>query len=106
MANFICCSLNPKKRLAIECDGPPHGNPGQQKKDKEKQRVLENEGWTVWRIKHSQEENSLLPYPPFYSYPNWKKGKERNPRALDELWEELKRKNKLNLLNDAIFRDT
>ncbi|MCY4513431.1 MAG: hypothetical protein OXB86_07060 [Bdellovibrionales bacterium] len=78
--------------LFIECDGPYHDKTERQKKDRERQRDLENEKWTVWRVKHSEEKNPSLPYLPFYSlYPNWKDRK-INPEALKKLWEELERK--------------
>ena len=84
--------MSPENMLAVECDGPPHEKLKRQKKDKEKQSVLEDKGWTVWRVKHSKKKTPSLPYPPFYSlYPNWK-GRKINSEALDTLWEKLERK--------------
>ena len=86
--------------LAVECDGYYHNTSKQRKEDEEKRRVLEDERWNIWNVKHSKEKNPLLPYPPFYSsYPNWK-GRKINPGALDELWEELKRK-EIKPVNDT-----
>lgn len=84
-------SKNPKKRLAIECDGPPHNEREQQEEDKEKQKFLESKGWTVQRIKHSEETTPSLPYLSFYSSYSTRKGGKINTETLDRLLEELER---------------
>ena len=84
-------SQNPKNRLAIECDGPPHNEREQQEEDKEKQRFLESKGWTVQRIKHSEETTPSLPYPSFYSSYSTRTGGKINAETLDRLLEELER---------------
>ena len=89
----IVSSDNGKNRIYIECDGPPHNEIKRQEEDRNKEKDLKKNSWSVWRIKHSEEKTPSLSGPPFYShYPNWKDRKisEDAPQGLWEKLEEMK----------------
>ena len=89
--DMVVISSDKNSYLAVECDGPLHNEIERQKEDKNRQKELESAGWSVWKIRHSEEKTPLLSGPPFYSYyPNWK-DREIRKESLQDLWEKLER---------------
>lgn len=41
---------NPVERIAVECDGRDHDKPKQRKRDRQKERGLVRDGWSVYRV--------------------------------------------------------
>lgn len=57
--NFYTPDLLVKDEVIIEVDGPIHEDPQIQKKDRIRQRALENSGYTVYRFKNQEIIDSL-----------------------------------------------